>query len=44
MPLDIIEDAKKTFDERLAKFEIGKLIIKIFLLIQVHYHYTSGHQ
>ena len=43
MPLDIIEDAKKTFDERLENL-IGRLIIKIFLLIQVHYHYTSGHQ
>ena len=26
MPLDIIEEAKKTFNERLAKFELGNLL------------------
>jgi hypothetical protein len=42
MPLDIIDEAKKTFDERLQKI-ILKYIIKIYHLTQVLYHYINGH-
>ena len=41
MPLDIIEEAKKNFNERLKKL-IGIIIIMIFHLILAHYHYMNG--
>ena len=43
MPLDIIELAKKILKKD-YKILIGKCIIKIYHLTQVHYHYSSGHQ
>ena len=43
MPLDIIEEAKKNFNERLQNIN-WETYYKIFHLIQVHYHYINGHQ
>ena len=42
-PINIIEEAKKNFDERFEKL-IGKLIINDFHLIQVLYLYINGLQ
>ena len=42
MPLDIIENARISFSDR-VKILIGKFIIRIYLLIQVRCHYINGH-
>ena len=43
MPIEILENAKKEFDERLKKL-IGKSIIKIYHLIIVQLLYMNGLQ
>jgi len=41
MPLEIIDEAKKTFNERIQNMN-WEIIIKTFHLIQVHCHYING--